>query len=313
MGTFEQTIIFNILDFDHGGFIKKEDVKLLLSYLPIDEEDERDGLAAKTVKNEEDKNDLVTKIFGTQMKSLEEIDKLLNEQFSKYENNTMNVLQFTDLIIKQNFEIFLQILCFLYSQMPFTPENVNAMKIKYNDIKDKDLQTMGEEYKGKKKTLGSICIKTPKQGALLSPGSAFLKKTRKRKFSLNEPEKNECRILVEDKGNTLIAKAIIDFNGKIVKKLSKSISPEPRRNKFDEDAEMKKNNYPYIKNMDIVRLNNENFIDQNNKFMNAQNINIKQIIDNSKQGYTSPSKYLHDKRYINHLDLNNKNYYNYGT
>ena len=37
MGTFQETIkiIFNLLDFDKDGIIKKDDVKLTLSYLPL--------------------------------------------------------------------------------------------------------------------------------------------------------------------------------------------------------------------------------------------------------------------------------------
>jgi serine/threonine protein kinase len=36
-------------------------------------------------------------------------------------------------------------------------------------------------------------------------------------------------------------------------------------------------------------------------------------VKNSRQGYTSPTKYLQDKSYINHLAVNNKNYFNIGT
>ena len=39
MGSFEETtnIIFNLLDFDKDGSINKEDVKIILAYLPINE------------------------------------------------------------------------------------------------------------------------------------------------------------------------------------------------------------------------------------------------------------------------------------
>ena len=168
MGSFEETIsiIFNILDFDRDGIIKKEDVKIFLSYLPIND-DEEEGLGVKP-KDEKNKTDLVTKIFGTQMKSLEEIDDILNKAFKKYEDK-MNLNQFTEIITENNSEIFLQILCFLYEQMPFSAENVEAMKIKYNQIKEEDLQTMAEDYRQRTKKSGSIRIKTPKRDTLLSP------------------------------------------------------------------------------------------------------------------------------------------------
>jgi Ca2+-binding EF-hand superfamily protein len=40
MGTFKETAktIFDLLDFDKDDIIKKEDVKIILSYLPLNEE-----------------------------------------------------------------------------------------------------------------------------------------------------------------------------------------------------------------------------------------------------------------------------------
>ena len=148
MGTFEETIgiIFNILDYDKDGIIKKEDVKTFLSYLPISDLDEEEGLGIKNVN----KTDFVANIFGTQMKSLEEIDQILNQAFHKFENK-MNLEQFKSIITEKNSEIFLQILCFLYEQMPFSAQNVETIKGKYNEIKEEDLETIATEYKKKRK------------------------------------------------------------------------------------------------------------------------------------------------------------------
>ena len=63
MGTFLETIriIFNLLDFDKDGIIKKDDVKLTLSYLPLN-----------NINEENDKNiEQINEILGFQMKSLE--------------------------------------------------------------------------------------------------------------------------------------------------------------------------------------------------------------------------------------------------
>ena len=56
MGSFEETtnIIFNLLDFDKDGSINKEDVKIILSYLPINEVND----------DSNEKKDLVSKVFG---------------------------------------------------------------------------------------------------------------------------------------------------------------------------------------------------------------------------------------------------------
>ena len=191
MGSFEETtnVIFNLLDFDKDGKIKKEDVKIILSYLPLNEIND----------DKEEKKDLVTKIFGTQMKSLEEIDNIISETFNKY-GGEMNVKQFTEIVTEQNSEIFLQILCFLYEQIPFNEENVEAMKIKYNTINDDDFEQISETYRKNKKS-SSIRIKTPKHSTLLSPAGIFLKKFQIRKFSLNESDKNVTAFSISDKNN----------------------------------------------------------------------------------------------------------------
>ena len=315
MGSFEETIsiIFNILDFDRDGIIKKEDVKIFLSYLPIND-DEEEGLGVKP-KDEKNKTDLVTKIFGTQMKSLEEIDDILNKAFKKYEDK-MNLNQFTEIITENNSEIFLQILCFLYEQMPFSAENVEAMKIKYNQIKEEDLQTMAEDYKQRTKKSGSIRIKTPKRDTLLSPAGIFLKKFRVRKFSLNENETYFGEFRLSDKSNKKLSldTTKASDNNSLSRKASKSISPKMQKNLILDLGNKKINNDPYNKNIDIVRLDNDNYIEKNNNQMEIEeNIDIKQLVKNSRQGYTSPTKYLQDKSYINRLAVNNKNYFNIGT
>ena len=315
MGSFEETIsiIFNILDFDRDGIIKKEDVKLFLSYLPIND-DEEDGLGVKPAKDEKSKTDLVTKIFGTQMKSLEEIDDILNKAFKKYEDK-MNLTQFTEIITENNSEIFLQILCFLYDQMPFSAENVEAVKNKYNQIKEEDLIIMAEDYRQRTKKSGSIRIKTPKQNTLLSPAGVFLKKCRVRKFSLNENETYFGEFRLSDKSNkklSLDTTKASDNNG-LSRKPSKSISPKMQKNIILYLGNKKINNDPYNKNIDIVRLDNDNYIEKNNQMEIEENMDIKQLVKNSRQGYTSPTKYLQDKSYINHLAVNNKNYFNIGT
>lgn len=168
MGSFEETtnIIFNLLDFDKDGSINKEDVKIILSYLPINEVND----------DSNEKNDLVSKVFGAQMKSLEEIDNILSETFSKY-GGKLNLNQFTEIVTEQNSEIFLQILCFLYEQIPFSSKNIEIMKIKYDLSNDDEYEEISEHYKRNRKS-GSIRIRTPRQSTLLSPAGVFLKNSK---------------------------------------------------------------------------------------------------------------------------------------
>ena len=300
MGSFEETtnIIFNLLDFDKDGSINKEDVKIILSYLPINEVND----------DSNEKNDLVSKVFGAQMKSLEEIDNILSETFSKY-GGKLNLNQFTEIVTEQNSEIFLQILCFLYEQIPFSSKNIEIMKIKYDLSNDDEYEEISEHYKRNRKS-GSIRIRTPRQSTLLSPAGVFLKKFQVRKFSLNEGAKNEYpfydkKIKKESVDSTTKeSESNMSINSS---KCSSTNSSDLNENiRFEQILE--KNNIvgdlnkkadPYSKNIDIVRLDNEKYLE--NK---SQNDNIKELVNKSKNRYSSPTKYLIDKSYINHVAIN---------
>jgi Ca2+-binding EF-hand superfamily protein len=67
LGNFKETceIIFNLLDFNKDGIINNDDVKILLSYLPLKIED----------------NNLIDIIQKT---SLKEIDEIISNTFDKY-------------------------------------------------------------------------------------------------------------------------------------------------------------------------------------------------------------------------------------
>lgn len=67
-GSFEDTA----KDFNKDGLINNDDVKLILSYLPLNNDE---------TSNENKKEELVSKLFGEQMKNLEEIDEIVKENF----------------------------------------------------------------------------------------------------------------------------------------------------------------------------------------------------------------------------------------
>ena len=317
MGSFEETanIIFNLLDFDKDGIINKEDVKIILSYLPLNEINDDTN-----EKDKKEKNDLISKIFGAQMKSLEEIDKIVSDTFNKC-GGKMNLNQFTEIVTDKNSEIFLQILCFLYEQIPFSSKNIEAMKIKYN-LNDEDFEEKSENYKRNKKS-SSIRIRTPKQSTLLSPAGIFLKKFQLRKFSLNDEEDQKTGFSSSDKNNKKIS---VDSttkeseNNVSINSSKGSSTNSPNLNEgiriqqnlenknILENLNVKKTSDPYNKNIDIVRLDNENYLEnKNNKLLNNANTNIKDLVEHSKNRYSSPTKYLQDKSYLNHLAISSTN------
>ena len=306
MGSFEETasVIFNLLDFNKDGIINKEDVKIILSYLPLNElnEDKEDK------EDKQEKKDLVLKIFGTQIKSLEEIDLIVSDAFDKFEGK-MNLSQFTEIVTGKNSEIFLQILCFLYEQIPFNSSNIEALKKKYNIVNEDDYEKISATFRRNKKS-GSIKIKTPSKFTLLSPAGSYLNQFKIRKFSLNESMKEISTLSSSNKSNQLndenTEKEIknLSINSSFVASNSPSAMKieEDDKNiiKMDIDDMDNKKIEPYNKNIDIVRLDNENILDEKNKKL-SPNENIKDLVNRSKKMYTSPSKYLEDQSFLNHL------------
>ena len=301
-GTFQDTakIVFNILDFDKDGIIHKEDVKIILSYLPLNDESE----------SIENNNDSLKKIFRSQMKSLEEIDELLNITFDKFENE-MNFEQYIDIIQNEKSDVYLQIILFLYQKKPFNHKNIESLKLKYKEKDDEEYKQKMRYYNRKRSIGGTVKIKSPNQMSLLSPTITFLK----RKFSLIELNNNEelnnqkrmsSKITSINNIKDLFNKDINLKKSNLTNKSSGISTQSESDIQIQESAEIKnlKNNLePNNKNISFVRYNNEVEI---KKEVKQNNNNIKEIIDNSKQRYSSPTKYLQEKTTLDNLALMNK-------
>ena len=147
MGSFEETtkIIFNLLDFDKDSQIEKEDVKLILIYLLLSD-----------FNNSFDLNDSKDSIiYGKQMKKMKEINDLINKTFKK---DNMNLDEFIDCLKNKKSDIYLQILCFLYSKKPFSTKSIICLKPKY--MNDEQHQEMSKTYMSLRKSVKNI-IMTP--------------------------------------------------------------------------------------------------------------------------------------------------------
>ena len=299
MGSFSETtkVIFNLLDFDKDGIIKKEDVKIILSYLPLNDVSEE----------KEKKLESVREVLGFQMKSLEEIDDIVSKTFKKYEDK-MNFEQFKDTVQNKKSDVFLQIICFLYQEKPFSSKNIECIKLKYGDMEDDEYENMMKIYGSRSRKGVSVRIKTPNQDSTLSPAGSFFKRRFSIKaFSLNDEKNKESMERKESK----------DYNNMPMKESSKSIRsnisklsnndseltvPEEIANKNLENTVD-----AYDKNIAMVRLNNERTLDDYNKLKKSKGeSNIKELVDNSKQRYSSPTKYLQEKASLHSLALMNK-------
>ena len=298
MGTFSETtkVIFDLLDFDKDGVIKKEDVTIILSYLPLNDVSEEKEKRLESVKE----------ILGFQMKSLEEIDDIVSKTFKKFEGK-MNFQQFKDTVQNKKSDVFLQIICFLYQEKPFSSKNVESMKLKYGDIDDEEYEKMMKVYGNRSRKGVSVKIKTPNQASTLSPAGSFFKRRFSIKgFNLNE-ENKETKDKTEAKDKD--KNALLQGSSKSVKSNISSLTktdsdlaiPEEYVNK-----NLENNVDAYDKNISMVRLNNERTLEDYNKLKKGKDNNFKELMDNSKQRYSSPTKYLQEKVGLNSLALMNK-------
>ena len=310
-GSFEETakIIFNLLDFNKDGLINNDDVKIILSYLPLNNE---------ASSNENKKEELVSKIFGEQMKSLEEIDEIVKETFKKYDGE-INLEQFIETIKNNNSEVYLQILCFLYGQIPFTSRNIDCIRKKYYSFDESEYEGISKSYNSYKKQ-NSIKIKTPKKSSMLSPAGSFLnKQLRIRSFSLNEEAKqiikNELSgISLSERKTTFSKENNSNSSSNSIKEENielnneKKIEEQKTEKNEEKNNEKNINNDFYNKNIDIVRFDNENIIKKekeiNSEDKKLDKDNIEDLCKSSKKNYVSPTKYLREKACINKLTLN---------
>ena len=165
-GSYQDTIklIFDILDFNHDGFIEKDDAKMILSLLPL-----------KTDKSKVE--------YKYQMESLEEINEIINSTFGK--SKKLNLEDFQNTVEKHKSDIFIQIICFLYQKKPFTEKNINVLKSSKKVVPN-DLILQTPQVKNKD-SCGNILLPSPLKNTSLSPASIFLKSNMIRSpFSLGE-------------------------------------------------------------------------------------------------------------------------------
>ena len=298
MGTFKETVktIFDLLDFDKDGIIKKEDVKIILSYLPLNEINEENEKKFESVKE----------VLGVQMKSLEEIDDIVSKTFKKYENK-MNFEQFKDTVQNKKSDVLMQIICFLYLEKPFSEKNIESLKLKYGQMDDKEYEKMMATYTRLSKKNISVKIKTPNQTSILSPVGSFFKRSFSIKgFSLDDEPKSKSDKKVNKQSENINASK--ESNKSIKNIINSDFTINDKKKVGNENI-----NVAYNKNISMVRLNNERTLEDYNKYkqLKSNDFNnkdkIKEVIDRSTQRYSSPTKYLQEKAGLNSLALMNRN------
>ena len=154
-GNYEESIklIFDILDFNHDNYIEKDDVKMILSLLPL-------------------KTDRSRIEYKYQIKSLEEINDIINTTFGK--SKKLDFEEFKKAITQKS-DIFLQILCFLYQKKPFSNNNINVLKTSKKTLPADFMLTTPQT---KSKTVcDNILLPSPLKSSALSPAFTLLHAT----------------------------------------------------------------------------------------------------------------------------------------
>ena len=113
-GNFDElvSLIFKIYDYNRDGLIDKEDIRIVLSYIPVNETN-----FFKTNKLNE---------FETIIKSQEELHNKIDEILDK--NQKINKSEFFKIIEDKNSDIFLYLLLLLYEHRPFTKKTIKIFK-----------------------------------------------------------------------------------------------------------------------------------------------------------------------------------------
>ena len=125
------SFIFKFYDFDKDGLISKEDVRVVLSYVPLQKKYSKSKM--KFEQNE----------FQDRVESQNELYELLKVAFDKKEK--LSESQFMEVVENVNSDIFIFILMFLLEKRPFSDETVKVFVKNQQKVED----------------LGTVC-KTPK-------------------------------------------------------------------------------------------------------------------------------------------------------
>ena len=109
--------ILRFYDFDRDGKISKEDVRIVLSYVPV----YKKGKNGNNSRLKFDKDN-----YNDRIKSQKELHEKLDVIFNGKENMDLN--EFSDVIRNKNSDMFLFILVFLYEHRPFSAETIKNLE-----------------------------------------------------------------------------------------------------------------------------------------------------------------------------------------
>ena len=163
-GGYEETVkfIFIFYDMDNDGIVNKEDIRVVLSYITLDD-------------SPDIKSTGINITYSKRIKSQEELYNILQKCFENIPNNKMSFATFKNIIENVNSDIYLMIYIFLLENKPFTKENIKS----YESKKTK------KDSKKEEKTEVNL-IMSPSKNSNFSPYKAFLRGKARRTTVVNK-------------------------------------------------------------------------------------------------------------------------------
>ena len=119
--------IFNLYDFNSTGLIKKDDVRVVLSYVPLQKSE-----SSTVIK---DNIEIVGDNFEDRVESQEQLFHILNIAFN--DKDEMDFEQYTNVIKNVNSDIFILLLMFLLEKKPFSSYSIQVYSLTSNAPKEK--------------------------------------------------------------------------------------------------------------------------------------------------------------------------------
>ena len=176
-GGYEETVkfIFNFYDMDNDGFIEKEDIRVVLSYITLDD-------------SPDIKSSGINITYQKRVTSQEELYSILQKCFQNQPNNKMDFSAFKNTIENVNSDIYLILYLFLLENKPFTKENIKSYVSKSkkpNNTSNNKLDKIEE----------SKLIMSPSKNSTFSPYKAFARGRRKRRTTIVQKEIDFMKIL----------------------------------------------------------------------------------------------------------------------
>ena len=242
--------IFNLYDFNSIGIIKKEDVRVVLSYVPLQKNDE---------KCYKDGNiHIIEEKFEDRVEAQEQLFNILNLAFNS--KDKMNFEEYINVVKNVNSDIFILMLMFLLEKKPFSIQSI-LLFAKANESPKKSKVSKTPKISEQK-------IATPSmESRFLSP--KLKKKTLAQKKMISQAKSilqlysgvNNKKVEVKDKNGEKEEKD--DKDDKESKRPQRRIRIK-LDNLVDKTPELSKNTFTYEinkNNNDINEDDDDNFID----------------------------------------------------